>query len=39
MSVNKQQHLDFIQNTITKLNENSFKIKELSVLLTTRSQN
>ncbi|MDR2342140.1 MAG: hypothetical protein LBD84_03740 [Campylobacteraceae bacterium] len=35
MSVNKQQHLDFIQNTITRLNENSFKIKELSVLLTT----
>jgi hypothetical protein len=31
----KQQHLEFIQNTITRLAVNSFKIKELAVLLTT----
>jgi hypothetical protein len=31
----KQQHLEFIQNVITRLSANSFKIKELVVLLTT----
>jgi hypothetical protein len=35
MSERKQQHLEFIQNTVMRLNENSFKIKELAVALTT----
>ncbi|MDR2251500.1 MAG: hypothetical protein LBD98_01495 [Endomicrobium sp.] len=35
MNEERQQHLEFIHNTIARMNENSFKIKELAVLLAT----
>jgi hypothetical protein len=35
MDESKRQHLEFIQNTITRLNENSCKIKNLEILLVT----
>jgi hypothetical protein len=35
MNEEKQQHLEFIQNAISRMNENSFKIKELAILLAT----
>ncbi|MDR1123283.1 MAG: hypothetical protein LBL61_01460 [Elusimicrobiota bacterium] len=31
----KRQHLEFIQDVITRMNANSFQIKEISVLLAT----
>jgi hypothetical protein len=31
----KRQHLEFIQNVITRMNSNSFQIKELTVLIVT----
>jgi hypothetical protein len=35
MNEEKQQHLEFIQSSISRMNENSFKIKNLAVLLAT----
>jgi UDP-N-acetylmuramyl pentapeptide phosphotransferase/UDP-N-acetylglucosamine-1-phosphate transferase len=35
MNEEKQQHLEFVQNSIARMNENSFKIKSLTVLLAT----
>ncbi|MBO4675896.1 MAG: hypothetical protein J5601_07440, partial [Elusimicrobiaceae bacterium] len=31
----KMQHLEFIQNVITRMNTNSFQIKELTILIVT----
>lgn len=35
MSDEKKQHLEFIQNIITRMNTNSFQIKEFAVLILT----
>ncbi|GMO54248.1 MAG: hypothetical protein Ta2C_07240 [Candidatus Endomicrobiellum trichonymphae] len=35
MNEEKRQHLEFIQNVITRMNTNSFKIKNFSILLMT----
>ncbi|MDR3306494.1 MAG: hypothetical protein LBS61_02300 [Endomicrobium sp.] len=35
MNEEKQQHLEFIQNVITRMNTNSFQIKKLAILLIT----
>ena len=35
MKEEKKQHLEFIQNTITRMNTNSFQLKNLAVTITT----